>query len=989
MARPGFLNENINRSYPFIKDRVGQIPDCAVADFGSTTLAGSGYVEGEHEIWLEWIRRLGPTIEFSFRSDAPGLSDQALIFQRDISDADYVTSFTHAQPALTEEQLDRACECGTNVVCNPFFDETEAEEQADEDEDQSLSLSLSNSIVEDPCLDKYPGSAVYGWDVTSGVTQASDMLRMEVPALGYEQAVQIIEDFVPGQKVRLFVDLVSMSGTGASSVTFGVSAPTENDVIAQTTATEPGLYEVTIEVPAGGTVWIVIKAFNTSATSTMVAELDNVTLQSCISNSSSYSQGEPDPEVCPVDSPWEGFLVTGDMDCLLEFLEDCTRAAGVPGGEGDADVLFLTDTTGSMGGYISTIKAVFSPLATSITALLPSVTFNWAAASYKDYEDGAPYTAGIKVDSTFNASIAAVQAAINGWSAGGGGDGPEQNLSALKISAEEWLTTFSGRANAQKILIWGGDIYGWEDGAKGNPYPKLNETISALVAAGVKVFGINSQGAGAGIDGDGGSGPQASAICNATGGTLTNSVSQTDADKIAELVATGVVTSIDIPPEVTVSLFEGPAYVEPSRTKNLEGNYVRSFGLANADRTRATTADDCRDYCWPFEIKSHYVRCECVAGAVRFTGGCNADIRVDSALNAVIIDGDLNGGGESCDCTSPAIDPLEAPPIGRTTLDGAPDCNEVIRSFNGIGARFLKILGGQGVNITDVPEQNRVIIDVGLNNLALCPDIDADEPVTCLPPSTDLCECGPTATFECPDGQTTPPPDATTTTTGAPTDCGDPCTWVWTHPLGEDASWQRTVDPCLEDCDCVEPTFDGTIPGETKNTSCFSIYPECRLNNNDFELGTRDSGTGRLTDLPAWSIGDAGAIAYFQTTTPFAYNPILQQGNVVRLSGEDALTTLQQQFSVVEGRQYRVKAYVNTVQGESLWGLVTTDGVTVLTPDSETFEAGEPGDPGRFEIKVYTAPPTGHLRVFFQATNKLTFTGRGLFDVASVCIEEL
>jgi len=998
MARPGWLNDNVNRTYPFIKDRAGAIPDCAVADFGSTALANSGYVEGEHEVWLEWIRRIGPVIEFSFRSDAPELVDKSLIFQRDVTDTGYITSFTYAQLALNQSQLDAACECEDNVVCNPFFDETESEESSSEalDEGEFSSSSLSDSFTGNPCLDKYPGSAVYGWDVTAGVTQAGGVLRMEIASLGIESATQIIEDFVAGQTIRLFVDVVSSDGNAASFVVIRLSGPGENDVLEQTTATLPGLYAVTVAVPAGGTVYIKIIVFNASATSSMLVELDNVSLQYCISNSSSYAQGEPDPEICPVDSLWEGFLVTGDIPCLLEYLEDCTRAGGVIGGDGDADVLFLTDTTGSMGGYIATVKAVFAPLATSVAAILPGVSFLWAAASYKDFEDGGDYAAGIKLDQTFTSSISTVQAAIDGWSASGGGDSEEQQLASLKIAAETWTGTFGGRAGSQKIIIWGGDVAGWEDAAKGNPYPSLQAAISALLATGVKVFAINPQAGGSGIDGVAPSPTsgrnQASAICNETGGLLSNSVAQTDTDAVAAAVANGIVTSVGSPPEVISSQLDGPAYVEPSRTKNLDGSYVRSISLVNADRTRATSPSGCRDYCWPFDIEEHYVRCECVAGNVSFLGGCNASIRIDIGQNALIIDGDLDSGGESCGCENPAITLAEAPPVGRTTLDGAPDCNEVVRSINGVGGRFLKILGGRGVIVTDIPEQNRVIVDVGLHNLALCPELPADELVDCIPPSSDDCDCGPAEgePFNCPDGATTPPPEETTSTTAGPNECGGPCTWQWVHPVGEDPEWVQILGTCEEDCACAEPSSAGELTDETRDTSCLSIFPECRLVNHDFAVASYGSVTGEITDLPGWVIAGDAPKAYYQPAGgKFAFDPILNQGSVVRLDASGSNTTIRQQFPVIAGRQYLITAYVNTIQGRSEWGLTATDGVTVLEPDSESFLPALGDDPGQYELRVYTAPLTGNMRIFFTADNSLTFTGRGLYDVAHACIEEL
>ena len=470
---------------------------------------------------------------------------------------------------------------------------------------------------------------------------------MDIDSLGTESAKQEMTEFSPGQTLKCFFDLVTITGPPGSFVSVSVNGPDEDTVIAQTVATEPGTFGFSLEVPTGITsLWVVVRAFNASSSAAKVAEFDNVTLQNCTSNSSSFPGEPPEPDVCPSDPVWEGFLVTGDLECLAEVLDDCTKSGGTAGGLGEVDVLFLTDTTGSMGSYITTIKSIFSPLATSVAELLPEVDFRWAAASYRDYEDGGNYLDGIQVDQTFTATIATVQTAIDGWSAAGGGDSEEQNLSALKIAADEWLTTFSGRSGSQKMVIWGGDVGGWEDGAKGNPYPSLPDTIQALVDAGVRVVGINSEAAGSGLDDEVVSphGRQASQITSATGGILQNSVSLSDADEIAQIVAEQILVTSSTPGTVTVSLFEGPSYVEPSRTKNLDGSYVRSMAAVNTDRTRTTTPTGCRDYCWPYDPGDHYVACECLAQDVRFEEGYNSSIRVDARDNAIVFDGEAGAG---------------------------------------------------------------------------------------------------------------------------------------------------------------------------------------------------------------------------------------------------------------------------------------------------------------------------------------------------------
>ena len=991
MARPGFLADNIFRSYPIIHCRENGMPDCAISDFGSTTLAGSGYVEGTHEVWLEWIRRLDRTIEFAFRSDAPGLVDQMLIFQRDIDDPDFVTSFTWAQTVLTQQQLEEACECGANWICNSGFDEFTPPTTTTTTPPPG---SSSPDIV--PNCDKYPGSAVFGWDVSSGVTQGSGLLKMTVAPLSTETAEQFVAAFFPGQDLKLFFDLVSHDGNTSSLVTVGLASPTGDDVLISLPVTKTGTYQLNLAMPASGLIYVTIRVNNSSPSTALHVELDNVTLQACVSSDSSFFVGGP-PEECPSDSLWEGFLVTGDLECLTEQLEDCTRAGATPGGFGEADILFLTDTTGSMGGYIATIKAIFEPLANSVTAALPNVDFRWSACSYKDYEDGGVYANGVSIDRAFTPSIPDVQTAINGWTASGGGDGPEQNLSALKIVAEQWLNTLSGRPDSQKAIIWGGDVRGHESGAKGNPYPGLTETIATLTSLGVKVFGINSRGAGDGIDGVGtpSGSRQASSICNATAGILSNSISQDDAEKIADLVATNIIITSSVPGAVTVSLLEGPGYIEPSRTKSLDGSYIRSFAVANAPRTRATEPDGCRTFCWGND-PDYCVICECIAGDVRFTEGYNSSIRIDVEANAIVLEAEL-GAGEGMPCEEVPSCPTDSILPGKTTLSGSDTCLEVVRSINGSGKRFFDLIGGQGVTVTPFPLEHRIAIDVGLHDLALCPDLAPDVLVECITPSADPCVCGPgTEPFVCPEGVTTTAAPSTTTTPDPA--CGGPCVWTWVQPIGETGAWSQISGVCSGTCACVEPSTDGIIHGEQRSTNCIDTVAPCILINSEFDNNTVGDA-GNIVTLPGWDFddndpetGSHGPILL--SLGGFALYPIVAQGNVIRLlATPDGNVTLKQNITVTPEKVYIITAYVSRPTGRQKWGASTDSNVfndaTILPPISTDSSPGAAGDSGKFEIiKIGVPAGVTTITIFFQSDKFLNFDGRGILDVAGVCVEQ-
>jgi hypothetical protein len=182
--------------------------------------------------------------------------------------------------------------------------------------------------------------------------------------------------------------------------------------------------------------------------------------------------------------------------------------------------------------------------------------------------------------------------------------------------------------------------------------------------------------------------------------------------------------------------------VEPSLIQNLSGSYVRSIGVANAERTRSAAPTDCREYCWPFPIHEHYVRCSCIVGDIRFKEGYNTCISQSTLTNTITINACV-GGGEGEPCAEVNITDDEAPPTGKTTLDGALRCDEAIHSINGITRRFFDILGGPGVLVTSIPEENTIIVDVNLQTLAVC--AHSREESSVLFPSSifSSCHCGP------------------------------------------------------------------------------------------------------------------------------------------------------------------------------------------------------------------------------------------------------
>ena len=200
----------------------------------------------------------------------------------------------------------------------------------------------------------------------------------------------------------------------------------------------------------------------------------------------------------------------------------------------NSSILLLVDTTGSMRGTIARLKVLFHDLEEDFD----HASCEWGIAEYKDYEDGINDSAfydGWKVLQTFTTDFSLVITAVDSYSASGGGDTPEQNFDALLNSGNLWESELLGSTDPEKkrVIIWAGDEPSWNGTISYKPhvYPERSAVISSLSSANIKVFGLNTSGAGGGIDGQaaGDNEPfQASSICNATGGEVFHNIQDID-----------------------------------------------------------------------------------------------------------------------------------------------------------------------------------------------------------------------------------------------------------------------------------------------------------------------------------------------------------------------------------------------------------------------------------------------------------------------------
>jgi hypothetical protein len=216
----------------------------------------------------------------------------------------------------------------------------------------------------------------------------------------------------------------------------------------------------------------------------------------------------------------------------------------------DADICFLADTTGSMGPALASVAAGIGGIMSDVLAESPEAQF--CAAQYKDVGSSLVF----QLDEALTTDTTAVQTAISGWAASGGGDAPEDQLHALTVMAGAspgWRP-----APAAHILVWFGDCPGHDPASGGET---LAATIDALTTSGagapviVLAVSVHSD-LGEEFCGPGfldntaltGGVQQATQITSATGGVLFPDV---DEDAVAEAIAAAL-AAVEIPVEVAM-----------------------------------------------------------------------------------------------------------------------------------------------------------------------------------------------------------------------------------------------------------------------------------------------------------------------------------------------------------------------------------------------------------------------------------------------------
>ncbi len=194
-----------------------------------------------------------------------------------------------------------------------------------------------------------------------------------------------------------------------------------------------------------------------------------------------------------------------------------TKTVHTPPIPPNPDIVFLSDTSGSMELTLSNVQSHVTEIMNTVNAAQPpGATAEFAAADYKDgrpeSEDGGcpPDPYAFRLGQPLTTSLPAVQNAVNEWSpASGGCDAPESQVNALYQLA---TGAVSYRSDSTRVVVWFGDVNG-VDPDLGHT---LGEAVEALKAAHIRVIAVPVKTEEAGLDSTG----QATFVANETGGEV-------------------------------------------------------------------------------------------------------------------------------------------------------------------------------------------------------------------------------------------------------------------------------------------------------------------------------------------------------------------------------------------------------------------------------------------------------------------------------------
>ena len=227
-----------------------------------------------------------------------------------------------------------------------------------------------------------------------------------------------------------------------------------------------------------------------------------------------------------------------------------TKTVHTPAIPPKIDIMFLADTTGSMGLSLANVQTNAASTLAQIRLAQPDSDFG--AANYTDFgcTDPFPYL----LNQGITSSVSAALTGINAWSVGNGCDTPEAQINALYQIATQAASNF--RPGSTREIVWFGDSSGHD------PSNLITQAaaIAALQAANIHVIAIPISTGGDGLDSTG----QATAIAGATGGQVLPAATPA---QITAAILTGLSNlPVTVTPVATCDPGLSATYAPPSQT---------------------------------------------------------------------------------------------------------------------------------------------------------------------------------------------------------------------------------------------------------------------------------------------------------------------------------------------------------------------------------------------------------------------------------------
>jgi PEP-CTERM motif len=246
-------------------------------------------------------------------------------------------------------------------------------------------------------------------------------------------------------------------------------------------------------------------------------------------------------------------------------------AAGTPT-TAQADVMFILDTTGSMGPAISVVE---SALITTAGALGSFGNIATGSAQYKDRTSDGSDPFDYALGNAITTNPLTTQTAIGSFTASGGGDDPEQGLNALQQAATQPSTMWRVGSKRIEVIIGDAPSHSSPSFPPAANGASVSNTATTLMSNGVTMIALNASGVSGdtdtGLDADGQFSTLAGLVPGSTESNFTNSTTLTS--EIVSAVGTSFASYSDVSLDL---IGPAPADCSVSLPSAITGAFSRS-----------------------------------------------------------------------------------------------------------------------------------------------------------------------------------------------------------------------------------------------------------------------------------------------------------------------------------------------------------------------------------------------------------------------------